>query len=281
MISNETHIIYRDVRIETQMQPSTNASYSRLHLLRDALEFAKQRMSSRIIANGTNVLVVPPPLSYSIDANLVGMILGIGYILIVIAFLVQTLLRMIRKLECYYMSPSYNRFEFAANEEYYESDPESESVETSYDETLQPQSSPISLRPTLSGKGKYLHIKTPFQTQKTNAVIPKTPLPVRRSLRLKIKRVKSELNLSAMENNANSAIMTRSQTKQNQPMTTTTSISSDPCPRNIYRSSITTPSPHPEHDEELAFYVRYCNEKKMKNKRPEFNSPLFVRRLVL
>ena len=265
------------------MESITNASYSRLQLLRDALEFAKQRMSSRIIiANGTNVLV-PLPLSYSIDANLVGMILGIGYILIVIAFLVQTLLRMIRKLECYYMSPSYNRFEFAANEEYYESESDHESdhesVETSYDETLQPQSSPISLRPTLSGK--YLHIKTPLQTQKMNAVVPKTPLPVRRSLRLKIKRVKSELNLSAMENNANNAIMTRSQTKQNQLMTTTTTVSSDPCPRNIYRSSITTPSPHPEHDEERAFYIRYCNEKKMKNKRPEFNSPLFVRRLML
>lgn len=262
------------------MESITNASYSRLQLLRDALEFAKQRMSSRIIiANGTNVLV-PLPLSYSIDANLVGMILGIGYILIVIAFLVQTLLRMIRKLECYYMSQSYNRFEFAANEEYYESESDHESdhesVETSYDETLQPQSSPISLRPTLSGK--YLHIKTPLQTQKMNAVVPKTPLPVRRSLRLKIKRVKSELNLSAMENNA---IMTRSQTKQNQLMTTTTTVSSDPCPRNIYRSSITTPSPHPEHDEERAFYIRYCNEKKMKNKRPEFNSPLFVRRLML
>jgi hypothetical protein len=253
------------------MQPPTN-SYSRIQLLRDALEIAKQRMSSLIIANGTSSNTFPT-LYRSIDANLVEMALGIGYILIVIAFLVQTLSRMIRKLEYYYMSPSYNRFGFIASEEH---DSEHESVDTSYDETSQ-TSSPISLRPTLSGK--YLHIKTPFQTQTTNAVIPKTPLPVRRSLRLKIKRVKSELNLSAMENNA---VMTRSQTKQNQFMTTTTSVSSDPCPRNIYRSSITTtPSPHPEHDEERAFYIRYCNEKKMKNKRPEFNSPLFVRRLML
>jgi hypothetical protein len=73
-------------------------------------------------------------------------------------------------------------------------------------------------------------------------------------------------------------MVTRSQTKQNQVAMT---ISSDPCPTNYHRNSITTPSPHPEHDEERAYYIRYCNEKKMRKKRAEFNSPLFVRRLVL
>jgi len=114
-------------------------------------------------------------------------------------------------------------------------------------------------------------------------MIPQTPQPaqpLRRSLRLKIK---SELNLCAMQNNlttttaANKA--TRSQTKQSQNMT----ISSDPCPSNRCRNSITmtTPSPHPEHDEERAYYIRYCNKKKMMKKRPEFNSPIFIRPLVL
>jgi hypothetical protein len=89
-------------------------------------------------------------------------------------------------------------------------------------------------------------------------------------------KIKSELNLSAMEHN--NKVMTRSQTKQNRFIT----VSSDPCPINIYRTStMTTPSPHPEHAEELAYYIQYCNEKKMRKQRPEFNSPLFVRRLVL
>jgi hypothetical protein len=95
-------------------------------------------------------------------------------------------------------------------------------------------------------------------------------------LRLKIK---SELNLCAMQNN--SAMITRSQTKQPEVTTTVMTISSEPCPKNRHHDSVTTPSPHPEHDEEREYYIRYCNEKKMRKQRPEFNSPLFVRRLVL
>jgi hypothetical protein len=79
-----------------------------------------------------------------------------------------------------------------------------------------------------------------------------------------------------MKNN-NSIMITRSQTKQIQNI----QISSDPCPINCNRGSITNPSPHPEHDEERAYYIRYCNEKKMNKQRAEFNSPIFVRRLVL
>ena len=137
-----------------------------------------------------------------------------------------------------------------------------EESNTDFDSDIE---SPISLRPTLSGK--YLHLQTPVQTMNA-AVTPKTPAPLRRSLRLKIK---SELNLCTMQNN--SALMI---TKQNQTIMT---ISSDPCPYN--HGSITNPSLHPEHDEERAYYIRYCNEKKMRKQRPEFNSPILVRRLVL
>lgn len=239
------------------MQPTT--TYSRYQFLREVLELSKQRMMSRI-ANTTTTSSTNTSLSLSekINTNLAEIVLGVGYILVIIAFLIKILVQTIRKFEYYYMSPSYNRFGFIANEE---SDSESESDSDSSIESPSPAN-------------KYLHLKTPVQTM--NTVTPQTPLPppLRRSLRLKIK---SELNLCAMQNN--SAMVTRSQAKQKQDAM---SISSDPCP--YYRSSglITpSPSPHPEHDEERAYYIEYCNEKKMRKTRPEFNSPLFIRRLVL
>jgi hypothetical protein len=239
------------------MQPTT---YSRYQFLREVLELSKQRMMSRI-ANTTTTSSTNTSLSLSISteriyANLAEIVVGVGYILVIIAFLIKLLLQTIRKFEYYYMSPSYNRFGFIANEE---SESESES-----DSSIE------------SPANKCLHLKTPVQIM--NVATPQTPLPppLRRSLRLKIK---SELNLCAMQNN--SAMTTRSQAKQKQVAMT---ISSDPCPTNYYRSSslITpSPSPHPEHDEERAYYIQYCNEKKMRKTRPEFNSPLFIRRLVL
>jgi hypothetical protein len=275
------------------MQPTNTSSYSRQHYLRYILELAKQKMSSRIVNNTTNAtnernvisnLLLP---SHIMNENLMEIIVGVGYILIVIVFLMKLLVRTIRKFEYYYMSPSYNRFGFIANEESDYNDSESESSDSEHDSDSENNSSstgslspsPIPLRSSLSlsSAGKYLHIQTPVQNN--NIVTPQTPLPLRRSLRLKIK---SELHLSEMENKAvtHHTVMTRSQTKQRQLTTTTKTIASDPCPINPYHSSI-IPSPHPEHDEERAFYIRYCNEKKIRSKRPEFNSPLFVRRLML
>jgi hypothetical protein len=277
------------------MQSTNNSSSnSRQQFLREILETAKQRIMSR--NNATNErnetaedisnLFTP---FHSINANLMEMIVGVGYILILILFLIKILVRTIHKFEYYYMSPSYNRFGFFANEESdYDDDSKYESESQSDSDngvtSLSSSPSPTSLRKSLSSSslsssgGKYLHIQTPVQN--INIVTPQTPLPLRRSLRLKIK---SELNLSEMENKAatQNTVMTRSQTKQNQRMTKIKTISSDPCPIIPYHSSITSPSPHPEHDEERAFYIRYCNEKKMRSKRPEFNSPLFVRRLML
>lgn len=261
----------------------------RYQFIKDALELAKQRMLSKVMNQTSHkssaVIALHSPPSSSLEKrneNLSEIILGIGYVFIILILLIKMLLRTIRNFEYYYMSPSYNRFGFIANENSdseFESESESESSQCNDDIELESlSSSPISLRPTLSSGGKYLHLQTPVQ--KINVSTPQTPLPppVRRSLRLKIK---SELNLAAMQNNT--MIITRSQTKQmkeNQVIT----ISSDPCPKphqyNQY-NSITTPSPHPEHDEEREYYIRYCNEKKMRKQRPEFNSPLFVRRLVL
>ena len=206
--------------------------------------------ASRVTANSSSSVSLSTELTSG--AKIPEIVLGVGYILLIVAFLVKILLRTIRKFEYHYVSPSYNRFGFMMNEE----------SNTDFDSDIE---SPISLRPTLSGK--YLHLQTPVQTMNA-AVTPKTPAPLRRSLRLKIK---SELNLCTMQNN--SALMI---TKQNQTIMT---ISSDPCPYN--HGSITNPSLHPEHDEERAYYIRYCNEKKMRKQRPEFNSPILVRRLVL
>jgi hypothetical protein len=233
--------------------------------IREVLEITKRRMMSRV-ANTTALSVITnSSVSLSTElttnANLPEIVLGVGYILLIVAFLVKILLRTIRKFEYHYMSPSYNRFGFMMNESESESESDVSDVESS-------SSSPISLRPILSGK--YLRLQTPVQTMNA-AVTPKTPAPLRRSLRLKIK---SELNLCAMQNNS-AMMITRSQSRQIQNIV----ISSDPCPYN--RGSITTPSPHPEHDEERAYYIRYCNDKKITKKRPEFNSPIFVRRLVL
>lgn len=263
------------------MQPT---NISKQEFIRNALEIARKRMSSNFV-NTTNVTttadVKSKLLQYpSISSSIMEVILGVAYILVIIVFLMKLLLRTIQKFECYYMSPCYNRFGFitSTNEDSEDSESSSESnyteseSDSENDDDATSLSSPISSRVTLSGK--CLHLATPFQ--RMNTLTPKTPLPpLRRSLRLKIK---SELNLSQMENKN---VVTQSEIKQNQT-TTTMGISSDPCPRNFYRSSITNPSPHPEHDEERAFYIQYCNEKKIrKNKRPEFNSPLFIRRLML
>ena len=251
------------------MQPTLRHQF-----LRDVLELSKQRMLSKVVSPSSNKSIAlymsSPSLSSleKINENLGEIILGIGYIIVIIPFLIKILLRIIRNFEYYDTSPYYNRFGFIANENSSDFD----SDENSHVESL---SSPISLRPTLSLRGKHFHLQTPVQTM--NAVTPKTPAPLRRSLRLKIK---SELNLCAMQNNS-ATMITRSQTKQQQVTTTTMTISSEPCPRNHHNGSMTTPSPHPEHDEERAYYIRYCNEKKMRKQRPEFNSPIFVRRLVL
>jgi len=243
---------------------------TRQQFLREVLQLTKQRMMLRV-ANTTASRVTSNSSSMSLstelttNANFAEIVLCVGYIFIIIAFVVKILLRIIRNFDDCASPQTYNPFGFMMNEE---SDFESEFVS----DVESSPSSPVSSRPTLSGK--YLHFKTPVQMN--DAVTPKTPLPppIRRSLRLKIK---SENNLYAMQNNT---IITRSQSRQIQNIV----ISSDPCPayiRNHDRGSMITPSPHPEHDEERAYYIQYCNEKKLRKQRREFNSPLFVRRLVL
>ena len=291
-ISKSKYIIMKQIS-------ASNQNYTKQQYLRDLLELAKQRMLTGITTNITNVTSLQISTSSSsshaiervnmnMNANIVEIILGVGYVLIIIAFLVKQFLKTLRRFEYYYASSSdgtYNRFGFIANE-YSDSD-----FENDNDDVVESSpSSPVSLRHALA----HLPLVTPLQ--KITTVTPQTPSPppVRRSLRLKIK---SELNLtSIMEKQnktnveTNTNVVTRSQTRrrnqsQNQNYVTheRLAISSEPAPScsfNRSHGSIITPSLHPENDEELAYYLQRCYERKMK-KRSEFNSPLVVRRLVL
>ena len=296
-----------------------NQNCTKQQYLRDFLELAKQRMLSRIPTNITNATTITTTttssqfsissLSHAIErmimnANNVEIVFGVGYILIIVAFIMKQFLKTFRRFEYHYASSNdgaYNRFGFIANEDsdsdftsssdyvrYSDDDENNDVIESS-------PSSPISLRHAL------IPLVTPLQ--KITTVTPQTPSPplVRRSLRL---RIKSEMNLSltstsTTEKQNKTNVVTRSQTKQrNQSQNRNTnninntnntnerlSISSEPIPSlsssfNRNHGSTTTPSLHPENDEELAYYLQRCYERKMK-KRSEFNSPLVVRRLVL
>lgn len=268
--------------------------------LRDLLELAKQRMLSGVPTNETNEtnvtssqLSTSSSSSYTVEqvlmnANIVEIVIGVGYVFIIVAFLVKLFLKTLRRFEHHFGSShdgAYNRFGFIANEEsdFDSSDNDSDGENNNDDDVVESSpSSPVSQRHTL------IPLVTPLQ--KIITVTPHTPSPppVRRSLRLKIK---SELNLtSTMEKqnktnvltNTNTNVVTRSQTRrQNQRLSL--AISSEPAPSSSFNRShgaIITPSLHPENDEELAYYLQRCYERKMK-KRSEFNSPLVVRRLVL
>lgn len=262
--------------------------------LSDLLELAKQRMLSGIPTNITNATNVTSSQQLStssssssntieqvlMNANIVEIVIGVGYVFIIIAFLVKLFLKTLRRFEHHFGSShdgAYNRFGFIANEEsdFDSSDNDSDGENNFDDDVVESSSSsPVSQRHAL------IPLVTPLQ--KITTVTPHTPSPppVRRSLRLKIK---SELNLtSTMEKQNKTNVVTRSQTRRrNQRLSL--AISSEPAPSSSLNQShgaIITPSLHPENDEELAYYLQRCYERKMK-KRSEFNSPLVVRRLVL
>jgi hypothetical protein len=278
--------------------------------LRDLLELAKQRMLSRISTNPTDetnktnvtssqLSTSSSSSSYAIEqvlmnANIseivldVGYVLIIGYFLIIIAFIVKRLLKTLRQFETHCGSShdgAYNRFGFIANEDS-ESDSDSsdnDSHESGIDDddvVESSSSSPVSLRHAL------IPLVTPLQ--KITTVTPHTPFPppVRRSLRLKIK---SELNLTALEKqnktNVLTNVVTRSQTRRQTQSHITNeylAISSEPAPSSSFNlshdGSVTNPSL--QNHEELAYYLQRCYERNMK-KRSDVNSPLLVRRLVL
>jgi len=271
----------------------TNTSSSlKQQFLRDMLELAKKRMLSKNVINATNVTSSQLSTSSSssshaieqvlMNANIVEIVLGVGYILIIIAFIVKRLLKTLHQFETHYGSShdgAYNCFGFIVNEDSESDSDYSDSSHIDDDVVESSSSSPVFPRHAFSHTPL---ITTPLE--KITTVTPQSPSPpppLRRSLRLKIK---SELNLSSLEKQNKTNVVTRSQMRQNQHHITNEflSISSEPAPSSSFNRSheITTPSLHPENDEELAYYLKRCYERKMK-KRSKFNSPLVVRRLVL
>lgn len=217
------------------------------------------------------------------NANIAESVLGVGYVLIIIAFIVKRLLKTLRQFETHYGSShdgAYNRFGFIANEDsdydsnYDSSDNDSHENGVDDDDVVESSSSsPVSLRHAL------ISLVTPLE--KITTVTPQTPFPppVRRSLRLKIK---SELNLTSIiekqnKTNVLTNVVTRSQTRRrNQRL----AISSEPAPSSSFNLSHAITTPSLQNDEELTYHLQRCYERNMK-KRSDVNSPLVVRRLVL
>ena len=274
------------------MQPSSSSSnytYTKQQFIRDVLELARQRLSVESELKSKRMLNTNA-------VNFMEIIVGVGYMLLVLSFLVKIFLKTLGRFESHFASShgNSNRFGFITNEDSdYESYSSSESDldrdDTEDEEEDEDENedndvdSPISLRPTLSVT-PVKHVPpmtTPMQS--INVDTPQTPYPpaaaLRRSMRLKIK---SELNLTSIEkqNQNRTHIVTRSQTQQNENITIS---SAPPLSHAAFRpnhNSTVTPSAHPENDEELAFILRLHNENRMK-RRSRFNSPLVVRRLVL
>lgn len=280
------------------MKQSSSSNHTKQQYLRDLLELAKQRMLSRIPTNPTDetnetnvtssqLLIWSPHTIEQVlmNANIAEIVIGVGYVLMIVAFLVKLFLKTFRRYEHHFGSShdgAYNRFGFIANED---SDSDSDSSDNDSHENgvddddivgSSSSSSPVYLRHAL------IPLITPLE--KITTVTPQTPFPppVRRSLRLKIK---SELNLTSIiekqnKTNVLTNVVTRSQTqRRNQRL----AVSSEPAPSssfNLSYGSVTNPSLHPENDEELAYYLQRCYERNMK-KRSDVNSPLVVRRLVL
>ena len=296
-------ITYNIYQIQILMKQYSSSNHTKQYL-RDLLELARQRMLSKNSTNATTATdetnVTSSQLSTStsssphaieqvlMNVTIVEIVLGVGYFLIIIAFIVKQLLKTLHQFETHYGSShdgAYNRFGFIANEDS-ESDSDSsdnDSHESGIDDddvVESSSSSPVSLRHAL------IPLVTPLQ--KITTVTPHTPFPppVRRSLRLKIK---SELNLTALEKqnktNVLTNVVTRSQTRRQTQSHITNeylAISSEPAPSSSFNlshdGSVTNPSL--QNHEELAYYLQRCYERNMK-KRSDVNSPLLVRRLVL
>ena len=186
-------------------------------------------------------------------------IIGVGYILLILVFVTKVFFKTLNRFTTYYSSSSchysvsqnredgpYNRFGFMIN-----ADSDSEFSSSDDDEEVNNVKKNI-----LSPHVQRLCQQTPQSP----------PPPLRRSKRL---QMKSEMNLTMLEKQT----QTSSSSKILFP-----SVSSDPLPKRSL--SFVSPSPHPEHDEELAFEINRRYEKRMQ-KRSECNSPPLIRRLIL
>ena len=204
-------------------------------------------------------------------------IIGVGYILLILVFVTRVFFKTLNWFTKYYSSSSsyysassqnrgdrvYNRFGFMINAESdseFSSDEEEEEEEEEEDEKY---ATTTVLSHSLSS------LSSPLPKKKHLPQTPQSPPPpLRRSKRL---QMKSEMNLTML-------VEKQTQTSSSSSKILFPSVSSEPLPKRS--SSFISPSPHPEHDEELAFEINRRYEKRMQ-KRSECNSPPLIRRLIL
>jgi len=241
---------------------SSNYTYTKQQFIRDVLELARQRLSVESELKSKRMLNTN-------SVNFMEIIVGVGYMLLVLSFLVKIFLKTLHRFESHFASSSHgNRFGFITNEDsdyesYSGSDSDLDRDDTNDEDKDENEDndvdSPISLRPTLSVT-PVKHV-APMTTPMQSIVVdtPQTPYPpvaaLRRSMRLKIK---SELNLTSIEKQNRTNALT--QTQRNQ--------------YNFRNEKVTISSAPPS-------YVFHQNHENKLKRRSRFNSPLVVRRLIL
>ena len=278
------------------MPPSQQ--YNNKEHLSTVLETMKQKMlaaassaaASSAEAMGTREVVeVATTTSATTASDIVSIplgeiIIGVGYILLILVFVTRVFFKTLNRFTTYYSSSSshysvsqnrrddgvYNRFGFMIN-----ADSDSEFSSSEDDEEDEKYATTTALSHSLSSLSS-LSSPLPQKKQLPQQTPQSPPPPLRRSKRL---QMKSEMNLTRLEKqtqtNYNTYYSSSSASKVLFP-----SVSSDPVPNKRVLSSFVSPSPHPEHDEELAFEINRRYEKRMQ-KRSECNSPPLIRRLIL
>lgn len=273
-----------------QFTTPPSQSYNDKEYLRNVLETMKQRMievaTSKVVtskvatskvATTETMETMETTTSPNLDTTIGEFIIGVGYILLILVFVTRVFFKTLNRFTNYYSSSSsyysvssqnredgpYNRFGFMIN-----ADSDSEFSSDEEEEEDEKYATTTVLSHSLSSplpKKKHLPQQTPQSP----------PPPVRRSKRL---QMKSEMNLTRLEKqtqtNYNTYYSSSSASKVLFP-----SVSSDPVPNKRVLSFV-SPSPHPEHYEELAFEINRRYEKRMQ-KRSECNSPPLIRRLIL
>jgi hypothetical protein len=252
----------------------SNQQYNNKEYLSTVLETMKQKMLAssaaatgiRGVAATTTIMSSGTTASELVSMPFGEIIVGVGYILLILVFVTRVFFKTLNRFTTYYSSSSshysvsqnrgdgpYNRFGFVINADSdCDDDEDKEEVEKNI-------SSP---------RVQHLCQQTPPQSP---------PPPLRRSKRLQMK------SLTILEKMLEKQTQTHpyySYSSSSSSKVLFPSISSDPLPLPNRRLSFVSPSLHPEHDEELAFEINRRYEKRMQ-KRSECNSPPLIRRLIL
>ena len=265
-----------------------NQPYKDKEYLRNVLETMKQRMIE-VATSATKITTATTATTATMETPILDtpigeFIIGVGYILLILVFVTRVFFKTLNRFTTYYSSSSshysvsqnrrddgvYNRFGFMIN-----ADSDSEFSSSEDDEEYEKYATTTALSHSLSSLSS-LSSPLPKKKQLPQQTPQSPPPPLRRSKRL---QMKSEMNLTRLEKQTQTNYNTYySSSSSSSKILFPSIISSDPVPKRSL--SFVSPSPHPEHNEELAFEVNRRYEKRMQ-KRSECNSPPLIRRLLL